>query len=505
MPCLVFLAATGSVLAQDDNIGGIRELNLQDCIQLALENNLDLQIERYNVRVANYNLSGAYSAFDPTFGSSWQSSESIREGSFNQDLGVQNADSEFESDRFSAGVSGMVPLGLTYDITGNLSHDQNIFGGNAFSPGGQNEQYSGDLGVNLSQPLLRNFWIDSPRATIRINKRRVRQSGLGLRLAIMNTVASVERAYYDLIAAEENVRVQETALQLAEKLLAENRRRVEVGAMAKLDESEAKSQVQSRIADLLDSRNALEMQENVLKGLITDDFKSWYNVQIHPAENLVVIPQELELQESWDKALQLRPDLLQLKIDMEIEKINTSLAFNQLFPELNIIGGYGRFGIDGASGPPGQIGGFFDDIRDGNNPRHYYGAVLNFPLGNINARNRYRASLAVQKQSALQVKRFEQQIIVEVDNLVRLAQTSLERVQARRAARVFAEEALRAEEKKFAEGISTPFVILDLQNQLTAARFQEVRSLADYNKTLADLSLSEGVILNRNQIALDFE
>jgi HAE1 family hydrophobic/amphiphilic exporter-1 len=105
----------------------------------------------------------------------------------------------------------------------------------------------------------------------------------------------------------------------------------------------------------------------------------------------------------------------------------------------------------------------------------------------------------------LQVKQYEQNILVQVDDLVRQARSTYERVQARKQARTFAEEALDAEQKKYANGISTSFVVLDLQNQLTAARFQEVRALADYNNTLAELALSTGASLDRHQINLEFE
>lgn len=478
----------------------IRELALRDCIDLALEHNLNLQIERVNVEIAENDLNGSLSLYQPNFNFNFQDTSTTTEGSFNVDLGVQNANSVFEGNNFSAGFNSQLPMGLRISNLG-VTWRENQTSVNPINI----LDYTTRVGIDLQQPLLRNFWIDGARANIKINRRRVENAGLGLRLQIMNIVASVERAYYDLIAAKRNVEVQEQALELARELLTQNQKRVELGTMAKLEESQARSQVASREADLLNATNAFENQQNVLKNLITDRFQEWANVNLIPSESLLQIPGEFDLQESWTNALERRPDLIQLQVNLSINDIQLRLAKNQLFPELNLIGGYSRRGQDGRLGITGDLGRAFGDIEAARNPSHYYGVVLNVPLGFMQERNNYRSAMAAKAQSKLRVKQFEQNILVEVDNLVRLARTNFERVEARRQARLFAKEALEAEEKKYSNGISTSFIVLDLQNQFTAAQFAEAQALAAYNRTLADLALSEGTILQRNQINLEFE
>lgn len=105
----------------------------------------------------------------------------------------------------------------------------------------------------------------------------------------------------------------------------------------------------------------------------------------------------------------------------------------------------------------------------------------------------------------LQLKQLEQRIIVEIDNAVRQARTAFEKIESTRQARLYAESALDAEQKKLENGRSTSFFVLQLQRDLTAARSAEIRALADYNKTLANLALSEGTTLEKNNIGLELK
>jgi outer membrane protein TolC len=118
----------------------------------------------------------------------------------------------------------------------------------------------------------------------------------------------------------------------------------------------------------------------------------------------------------------------------------------------------------------------------------------------VSARNRYQSSKAEKEQSILRLKNFEQTVMIEVDDALKQAQTSFQRVDATRQARAFAELALDAEQRKFESGRSTSFFVLQYQRDLTAARYQEIRALAEYNNTLAQLALREGTILDRHRL-----
>ncbi|PYJ01066.1 MAG: hypothetical protein DME25_19040, partial [Verrucomicrobia bacterium] len=139
-----------------------------------------------------------------------------------------------------------------------------------------------------------------------------------------------------------------------------------------------------------------------------------------------------------------------------------------------------------------EFSGALDVVQRADRSFYTYGAQVSIPLGNTSARNNYRSSKAAREQAVVALKRFEQTAMVQIDDAIRQAESSFERVDATRAAREYAELALQAEEKKLESGKSTSFQVLQLQRDLTTARGNEIRALADYNKALSQLSLSEG-------------
>ena len=143
-----------------------------------------------------------------------------------------------------------------------------------------------------------------------------------------------------------------------------------------------------------------------------------------------------------------------------------------------------------------------DQLRGRDNPFWSGGAQLTFPLGNTGARNNYKLAKATKDQIVLQLKQLEQTVMIQIENAIAVARTSFQRVDATREARLYAEAALDAEQKKLESGKSTSFVVLQLQKDLTAARSAEIRALADYNEALAQLSFQEGSTLERRRVTL---
>ncbi|HEY6167894.1 MAG TPA: TolC family protein [Verrucomicrobiae bacterium] len=472
-----------------------RAITLNDCIEMALKRNLDIQIERYNPEIAVNNVNIALAGYEPNFTVSGQHNFSLTGGgAFNPTTGTFQIGSQSDADSFSTDLKGVTPFwGLSYDAFGNVRESTGFSSTNLF------DNSSGAIGITLTQPLLKNFWVDPTRYNIQISRNRLRFSESQLRDRVMTVVTAVEDAYYELIFSRESVKVQEKALQLAERLLSENKKRVEVGALAPLDEKQAESQVAARRADLLVAQRTLSTAENALKKLISDDYTTLHGTALDPTDPLGAVEQPIELQESWHKGLALRPDLAQVRLDIERAGIDVRYTKNQALPELNLLGQYGH----ARSVAAGEFSDAFDSFRRGDQPFYYYGAQLIVPLGNAAARNKYRNSKLATEQVLLIAKKLEQDILVQIDDAVKLARTSFERVDATKQARLYAEAALEAEQKKLENGKSTSFVVLQLQRDLTAARSDEIRALADYNKALTDLSRSEGSTLERRKIDLE--
>jgi outer membrane protein TolC len=469
----------------------VKKLSLEDCIQAALEHNLQLKINRLDPAIASYTLSATYGRYDPALSFRARHSYDLSPGGVDPE-GRLYPGTETESDSFGADLSGILPWGLNYTLGGTTS---DRYGTRAFLPF---ESASGDVGfLELRQPLLNGFWIDSTRLQILLNRSDLKASELDLRQQVMTTVTRVEEAYYNLVFAQENIKVQETALELAERLLAENRKRVEVGALAPLDEKQAEAQAAGNRAELIAARGTEDTLQRLLKVLLSDDYSKWDRVRIKPADPIVALPQRFDLQESWRNGLSRRPDLEQQRVALERQGYIIRYQKNQVFPSLDVVGTYGY------SGEGDEFSRAFDQIGRGDYPFWSYGAQLTMPLNRTTARNNLRGAKATREQIALQLKQFEQNVLIEIENAIANANTSFQRAGATRETRVFAQAALDAEQKKLQSGKSTSFEVLRLQRDLTTARSQEIRALADYNIDLARVAFNEGTTLERRNVSME--
>jgi HAE1 family hydrophobic/amphiphilic exporter-1 len=477
-----------------------RVVSLQDCLQFALQHNLDIQIQRYNPIISQFTLDVSYDTYEPTFTFTANKQYNSSPGALITDTNgniVRVSGNQNESDNYTPAINGVLPTGLTYNLNGTWTRDsiwnQPANGGGYWLP----PEWSAGPGVTLQQPLLRNFWIDQNRLTIQVNKVALQTSEQALRLQIMTTVFAVQSAYYTLLFDRGNVDANVTALQLAQQLAANNKKQVEIGTLAPLDEKQAEAQAAASLAALQAARQALVIQENTLKNLITDDYMQWVDISPKPAEQLVAVPQVLDRQTSWRRALAERPELLEAQLNVKKQGITLKYDLNQIFPELDVTGSYGRNAFDS------DFGQTFADISRGDNTFYSYGAIFSIPLaGNLSARNTYKSGKATLKQLLLSLKQEEQTILVAVDNDVGQVQSTLEQVNSTHAARLYAEDALKAEQTKLENGKSTSFNVLQLISNLTTARVNEIQALANYNIAVAQLSIDQGSTLEDNKIDL---
>ena len=501
LSCLVY-----SGTAQEATVTNVpaRALSLEESVRLALEHNLGIRIIRHDPRIVRFSLEADYSYYEPTLSASAGHSFSTSEPVIDFVTGLPSAPGERTSDSGSTGIRGVTPWGLRYDVGADVS----FLTSTIESAGGvtaYNRSYNIDTGIILAQPLLRGFWIDAGRATIELNKRTLRIAEHTLALQVMQTLRAVEQAYFDLIAAQDQVKVQEKAVELADRLLSENKTRVKVGTMAPLEEKQAESQAATTRADLIGAQARLGTAERVLKNLITDNYEEWFAVRVQPTQRLMAIREDFNLQASWLQGLTLRPDFLRAKEEVERQGIEVSFRKNAVYPSLDLVGSYGRAGIDSKSpitGAKGTISPALADIRDNNLPHYSYGLQFSFPLGNRDARYRLRAAKERMSQLEDSLKQVHQTVIVEIDNAIGVAQSAFERVSATRAASEYAEAALSAEEKKYENGRSTSFQVLRVQRDLTQARADEITALADYNKALSDFYYREGTTLEKNRVVI---
>jgi outer membrane protein TolC len=310
-------------------------------------------------------------------------------------------------------------------------------------------------------------------------------------------VLAVELAYYDLAAAREQVRVQEKALDLKKQFVAETRRRVEVGDLPPLDSDQAETQLENTLTALSAARESLSSRENAFKALISDNFLEWADVEPSPSDTLSAVKEGINRSESFRKALVSRPDLVEARLAVERSDVAVRFRKNQLFPSLDLLGRYGSYNVEQRASPAISEAARFHD------PDYSYGVVVSFPLTNVKERNDYRASKANRWIADLQLKKAEQEVLLQVADFVNRVALRFDQVNSTRRARAYAEAALAAEEKKLQNGLSTSFIVLQLQETLTAARTAEVEALADYNRAVAQLAFAEGTTLERHRLRME--
>ena len=483
---------------------GPRPMTLGDCIDVALRQNLDLQIQHLSNDIAGYNLKAAYGPYDPTLSfSATHTFDSVPED-INFSKLHPNYPYELDLDTLGPSLSGNLPIGMSYQFNafstsefGRTDFRLNPPDAALFAGGIRyTSAYAGDLGVTFRQHLLKDFWIDPYRETILIRRQDLKISEQALLFEIMKTVLAVELNFYDLQGAEELVRVQEKMLELRRQFLAQTQRRVEVGDLPPLDAEQAQTELQNTLTALAAARELYVNRENALKNLFTDNFRQWADVDVQPAGALLARKAELNRQKSFQSAVDHRPDLAEARLVIQKDAVTVKFWKNQLFPSVDLVGRLG-----GVSYTPDLSTSLSDAIHFVH-PQYYYGVVVSYPLSNVAARNSYRASQAAKQIAELELKKAEQGILVAVADAINQVESRYAQVDSTSKARAYAEAALAAEEKKLQNGLTTTFVVLQMQEILTAALTAEARALEDYNKALAQLAFADGTTMEKHHLKL---
>jgi len=493
------------ILSAGNAVGtGVQKLSLRDATQSALLNNRQLQIERINPEVARMDLKSAYGYYDPLLAGAVRHENVTDSGAFDPANPAVDSGFDSTSDVANLGLTGFLPSGLTYILGGSYGHSD---GSRDFL---NFDSYRVNASVYLQQPLLKNAWIDQPRLTIQVNKRNLKISEQGVQFVAMTVLNLVQQGYYDLAAAWDNLQAQRDLLATREQFLRAIERQIELGVMTVLEQRVAESQLAKVRTDLFTSSNQVALAANNLKTLMGVTGTNWSDDWYMPAEPLVVVGQNFDRTESWQRGLSQRPDLSQLAKGLENAELTRKFNRNQLFPSLDVIGSYGRRGASSVQAfppdePSASRGEAFDQLTRGDAPNDMLGVIFSIPLTRTSERANYRASKELKKQAELLVKQKEELILREVSDAIDGARFNLEGYRSARLATEAARGALKAEEEKLAGGKSSINFVLQYQADLATAQLTENQARQDYLKAVSQLQFAEGSILERNKITIEFK
>ena len=481
--------------------GPVRPLSINDAIQLALEQNLGLRVQRLEPQIADESVVQVKTSWAPVLNSNVSNNSSTSPvGSF-----LSGAVGKLTNQTFSAsvGASQQLPrFGGNYSVGWDTSRSKS---NSAFSS--PNPALLANMSFSFTQPLARNFKIDSIRQQLQLANLTRETSDVSLRQAIFQTQRAVRYAYWNLAYGIASLAVQRQSLALAQESLKNNRARVEIGTMAPIDIIQAEAEVAAREQAVIVAESNVAQAEDNLRTLIFDPSTAdFWNIRVELTDKPVYQAPQIDVSAAVRNALERRTDLIQAKNSLRMSDVNISYIRNQLLPDVNVQASYG---LEGQGGTEIEFGGGFPPVPIGKGtvgygnvlkqisknqfPTWRVGVVFSYPLGTSTAEANLARARLQYTQSQLQLKNTELQITSQVRDVARQVNTNAKRVAATRAARELAARRLEAEQKKFAAGMSTSFFVFQAQRDLAQAQNDELSAVLDFTKSLVDFETVQEV------------
>ncbi|MBL8204986.1 MAG: TolC family protein [Blastocatellia bacterium] len=509
---------------------------LREAIITALERNVDIQLERENVRLAEFDLYAARGVYDPSFTSTLSfvpqrfanatPSAAITTPGGNVIEGVGKVIS-VKTLTYNFGMTRQIErqggqLQINFNNTRTNSNRSN------FDP-----QYQPQFSLGYTQPLMRNRKIDQFRRGVTIQKKQLDLSDATFRQRAIQIIAQVQQAYWDLAFAIRDEEIQREAVKLAETQLANNQRQVEVGTLAPIDVVTAATTVESRRIAVISAMNQVTQAENTLKQLVAEgqDADVW-TAKIRPAESFEIQPVTVQLEEAVRLARSNRPELTQLLLQKDINATNIDFFRDQTKPQIDAFATYTPSGIGGTptrstfrrnaqggfvldeNGNPitsvdpdfqGSYGTALKNLLSNRYSTLQVGLNISIPWKNRVAEANLGRALEDTKRIDLLVRKQQLDIEAQIRNDVQAIEFAKMRIEAARAQQQFAQQQLDGEQKRFEAGLTTTFFVLQRQNDLSVAKGQYIRALTDYNKLVAQLQRDIGTTLSNNNIEVKSE
>jgi outer membrane protein TolC len=468
--------------------GPVVNLTADEAVARALERNLTLASQRLTPRTFDFSIAATRASYRPTLTSSISNNSQTSLSSTTVEGGlIVNTDTQ----QWNSGLQQSVPWGGgSYTVTFNNSRDFSTRNTGLFNP-----TFGSTLRAQYTQPLLQNFRIDNTRTQLQTQQIQQDIADLDLRATVASTLAQVRNAYWELVFSYQQVEAAQTSLDLAAKLVADNKMRVEIGTMAPIDVVQAQAEEASRRQQLVTAQAILRNNELALKRLIvsgTDD--ELWSATINPVERPSPTPEPIDLEVAVRNALQNRTDLATNRRNIDSANVTLRSIRNQTLPGLNLVTTYQLVGRGGTSIPrdpadPIVRGGYWDalgNIGAFDAPTWTLRLDFNYPLGQSAAEANLARQQIVLQQNQAQIKTTELQIATEVTGAALAVRNALEALQAAQASRELSERRLDAAQSKFEVGMATNFEVVQAQRDLNDARNSELRQLLNYRRALVD-------------------
>jgi outer membrane protein TolC len=488
-------------------------LSITDLINLTLENNLDIAVNRLSPLASQYAIRTNYRPFEPMLNLGATVSRGT-ERSRTQLTGVESVSQLNHT--YTAGFSQSLKTGADIAVDFNLVRTSTNDAFSTFNP-----SWVGRIQYSFTQRLLNGFGRDVNTRGIRVAQNNKSISEVEFEREVIDLVTQAQKSYWDLVFTSEDLKVKQNSLALAQKTLSDNQRQVEVGTLARIDLVQSETQVATRNEDVIVSDfTKSQLQDQIKKVLTRQADPGLVLARLTPTQR-ADIPGESDILPAADAirvALENRPELRQAILQLRNSEIEIQYAKNQLMPTLDITARFTQNGVggtqtlrEGIGFPPGPIigvipGGFgstFGDLWAFNDRGYSLGFAMQIPLSNKSQKAEYSRVTVEKKTREENIKALELQIALEVRNAITAVAMNKARITAASRSRELAEMQYAAEQRRFELGASTVRFVLEEQDNLQRLQTNEIAALVNYRKALVDYDHSLGVTLKKNNISIE--
>jgi outer membrane protein len=506
-------------------------ITLERAIEMALANNLDSKFEHVGIAIEEARRRTAAGNFDPVFSVNairesirrpdnsnvFNSASELRQldqiNAINantnairaaQGLGpldINNTTSgiseivfDQQNDRMSSGLQGRTPWGMRYGFQVEANKLRNTYSGDTREV---IPEYQTSATITVIQPLLRNFGPDANLADLRIARLNKKSQILVWKQRVSATVQNVISTFYDMIYAMRDVELKEQMIESGLQLLSQNRRRLELGFMTPLDVQQAEVALSDDREGLIISKGFFMERQFALKRLILDELQSGDKRIFIPLTVPRIPVPKLDRTSLMQTALDRRYDYRSALLDAEVQEVRLRFARNQLWPQVDLVGTYGVNGLQG------NYGDAFDQGFSGHTPEWSGGVQIQVPLGSVKERAQLNLVKGLKQQAIIKIKQTELNVGVDVDTVISRIMTNQQRVETARKTRELNEEVVRVAYKRLQEGQLSSFELIEQTQKLGTAQSRELATVAELNKSISQLWLATGTILERQGVFFD--
>lgn len=482
-----------------DNPRALR-LSLDDALKTAMERNVGIQLSRYEYRASGEALRSQFGLYD------WIGTATLKRTSDQSPTVSQYQSSGLTQNIANFGIQQTIPIGGTYNIGFSNSKQSATGGGLTVNPA-----YRSGLAFALAQPLMRNFGVDVTQRGINIARNTLGISHEAFRATLLDTTNTVEQAYLDLVYARQFVDVVKESLFLARDQARITQIRIDVGASAPLDILQPNVQIATEEENLINAVAAVRNAEDNLRALMHLDPADWDRPLI-PTDPVRYTPVSVNVTEAVNRAFDLRPELHELTLTTDTRRLQNMYARNQTLPQVDLQLNYSAAGIAGQSldpltGVPISTGytRAFRQVVGTDFPAYTFAFNVGVPISNIGARAEAKRTELELQRARNDEEQTRQNIALQVRTAARAIDTSARNITAARTAREAAEQNLEAERRRYENGMTTNFQVLQVQQQLSDARARELQALVGYNKAVTAYHRAVGDLLDFRNIRVEDE